>query len=367
MRISKVAAYALPFAFAGGGYTTSYGTRTHLDGVLLAVETEAGQVGYGEISRITGRSEIPTDPNRVDAMTRALGGLIGADAASPAQAVARLGTTAAEDRNLRCAVETACLDLIARAAGVPFSALLGGTRRDRIRTYASVGIGEPEAMAESARAAQAAGYQVLQMKVGADGAEADAARVAAVASVLRDGDLLLPDANGGWSMAEAARVIRQFDDPRILWEEPCGSVAENRDLARNTGARLILDQCLGSLEDYAAVCVDGFAAGAGLKPTIQGGPNAARAARDLCIAHDMMLKVDDSWAADIGTAVALHLALGVPEPLLLCGVDMRIYLDRRCAPDGPDFRAPDLFAPEGAGLGVTPDTAGLGAPLSVLE
>lgn len=367
MRISKVAAYALPFAFAGGGYTTSYGTRTHLDGVLLALETEDGLTGYGEVSRITGGSAIPTDPDRVQAMTRALGGVIGADAATPAQTVERLGTLAAEDRNLRCAVETACLDLIARAAAVPISALLGGVRRDRIPTYASVGIDTPEAMADAAVAAQDAGFRILQMKVGVDGTEADTARVAAVAAVLRDGDVLLPDANGGWSMAEAARVIRQFDDPRILWEEPCGSLAENRDLARNTGARLILDQCLGSLADYAAVCVDGFAAGAGLKSTIQGGPNAARAARDLCIAHDVMLKVDDSWGADVGTAIALHLALGVPDPLLLCGVDMRVYLDRRCAPDGPVFRAPDLFAPAGPGLGVTPDTAGLGAPLSVLE
>jgi L-alanine-DL-glutamate epimerase-like enolase superfamily enzyme len=366
MRICRVSAYALPFPFVGGGYTTSYGTRTHLDGVLLVLETEAGLTGYGEISRITGGSAKPTEPARLEAMTRALGGLIGADAAAPSLTVERLGTEAAEDRNLRCAVETACLDLIARAAGVPFSALLGGARRESVPTYASIGIGAPEAMANAAAAAQDQGYRVLQMKVGGDVVE-DAARVAAIVSVLGPDGVLLPDANGGWSMAEAARVIRQFDDPRILWEEPCRSLAENRDLARNTGARLLLDQCLDSLADYTAMCAEGFAAGAGLKPTIQGGPNAARAARDLCIAHGVTLKVDDSWAADVGTAAALHLALGVPEPLLLCGVDMRLYLEERCDPNGPVFRVPDLFAPEGPGLGVTPDTAGLGTPLSVLE
>ncbi len=83
MRIDRIAAYALPFRFAGGGYRTSYGTRTHLNTLLLVLETDRGLTGYGEVARLNGAAPEPTDPDRVRLLSGRMPKLLGADPGAP--------------------------------------------------------------------------------------------------------------------------------------------------------------------------------------------------------------------------------------------------------------------------------------------
>ncbi len=362
MRITGVRAYALPFAFTGGGYRTSYGARTHLNNLLIELRTDSGSVGYSEVARLTGKSVEPTDKDFVSRLRVMLEPVLGRDASAPDLVVTAMGPLPEGFTNVAAAVDTACWDLKAKQGGVPLCDLIGGRRRDSIPCYHSVGQNSPERMAAAAAGGASAGHRVLQMKVG-DSIDADCARVQAVLDAVPEDTIVLPDANGGWDIATASSVFGQFTDPRLMWEEPCSTYAENRALAEKTGARLVLDQCMKRLGEYEQACRDGFAAGCGLKPAFQGGISNSVAARDLCVESGIALKIDDSWGADATTAAALHLALGVVGDLLLCGVDMRIYFDRRYAEDGPDYRPPDLYPGAGPGLGITPDTAGLGPPV----
>ncbi|MDX2167841.1 MAG: hypothetical protein SF182_12280, partial [Deltaproteobacteria bacterium] len=63
------------------------------------------------------------------------------------------------------AVETAQLDGLARAAGVPLAALLGGVRRRRIALNALLLEREPAACAAAARRAVANGFRCLKLKL----------------------------------------------------------------------------------------------------------------------------------------------------------------------------------------------------------
>jgi len=366
MQIRRVRAYSLPFAFLGGGYRTSYGTRTHLNNLLIAIEAGDGLIGYGEIARRTGNSPEPNSSAMIQTVEPLLRQVLGDDPRAPGAVVAAMGPLSTDLSIVAAGVDTACLDLMAKATDLPLYDLLGGRRRDSVPCYHTVGQDTPENMAASAKDGAAQGHRVLQMKVG-DTVDADCARVQAVLDGAPKEAIVLPDANGGWDGETARAVIGQFSDPRLLWEEPCATYELNRDLAELSGAKLVLDQCMKGLHEYARACVDGFAAGCGLKPGIQGGASAARIARDLCVAHDIALKIDDCWGADAITSASLHVALGVPmspaKDLLLCGVDMRLYFDRRIAADGPDYRAPDFFPAQGAGLGITPDLEALGQPV----
>ena len=62
MRVIGYRLFPLAFAFAEGRYTTSYGRRTHLNSLLLELQTDVGIKGYGEICRKSGASPEPADP-----------------------------------------------------------------------------------------------------------------------------------------------------------------------------------------------------------------------------------------------------------------------------------------------------------------
>ena len=52
MRINAFELYPLPFPFVSGGYTTSYGTRTHLNNLLLMLHTDDGRSGLGGTQKL---------------------------------------------------------------------------------------------------------------------------------------------------------------------------------------------------------------------------------------------------------------------------------------------------------------------------
>lgn len=350
MRILRITLHAFRPAFTGGGYRTSYGNRTHLDNLILALEAEDGLVGHGEIARITGSSPEPGSPERIARYRARLDPMVGASA-SPAGVASALGPVEPEDHNLACALDTAAWDLMGKASGVPVHVLMGGARVASIPIYFTLGQTDPSETTASITRSHDAGYRVFQIKVGAELAE-DRSRIEAALGALPQGATVLFDANGGWSVEGAITLIRDFDRPGVFWEEPCATYEANRAVADQTGARLVLDQCMGSLTAYARLAVDRFAAGTGLKPTIQKGLTNARAARDLCVEAGIALKIDDSWGGDICTAASLSLAVGVPADLLICGADMRLNFETGCSTGGPTLIGAMLAPGEAPGLGL---------------
>jgi L-alanine-DL-glutamate epimerase-like enolase superfamily enzyme len=363
MKVTGFDLYPLPFAFVSGGYTTSYGTRALLNNLLLVLHTDDGLDGLGEICRKAGNSAEPVDADFSRECRQRLQALVGADPLQPERLRERLGGLADDFSNLGCAVETAGFDLLGKDSARPLWELLGGKRQDSVPVYHTIGQATPDAMAAQAREAQQRGCRVVQAKLGGGGIDVDIACVDALLAVLRDDAVILADANGGWSLDSARGVIEQFSDSRVFWEEPCRTYAENRRVAERCPA-VILDQCVTGPGVVTQACADGAVRGLGIKCTMQGGLQAGRRSRDLAIEHGLLLKVDDSWSADVATAASLHLAMAVPPELLIASVDMRPYFDRRISSEGPvceNYR----FAPNAlAGLGLVAELEPLGATLA---
>jgi len=365
VKVTGFELYALPFAFVAGGYTTSYGTRTHLNNLLLVLFTDSGLVGLGEVCRKAGNTIEPTTPSFIQRARGFLQQAIGSDPLDPGTARARLGELLATYSNLACAFETACFDLAAKSAGRPLWAMLGAKQQESVPVYHTIGQSNPARMEAEARAAQQQGCRVLQVKVGATSdIEEDKSGVSALLAALNEDSVMLVDANGAWDADSALSAVTSFGDERILWEEPCRTYAENRYVADNSSAAVILDQCVTSPAVALQACRDGVVHGMGIKCTVQGGLLAGRLSRDLAIEHGMKLKVDDSWSADVATAASLHLALAVPPEQLIASVDMRPYLDGRISVEGPVCEA-YRFAPNALpGLGLVAELDSLGPPLA---
>jgi len=306
------------FQFKDGEYVMSHVTQKQLYVRVLRLESDDGNIGWGEITR---KSVI--DPATVGAKeARLLAGLVGNDVAELPAFVRRLLGGDSALRGLAFGLETAYLDWVARRAGIPLYALLGGRLVEEVRDYFSLPCVSPQQVA-TVLATQAKGWEVVQIKLGVDDRQTDGERIQAALSTLDTHQSILADFNGALSVDSAISLLANFDDPRIVWEEPCRSIEQNTQVAQRTGRAIMFDQCLGSLDDISRVASAGVAHSVCLKPPLLGGLGVARAARDICIDAKMPMRIDGPWCAHIASSACLHLAVGVPAELLISGCDLR--------------------------------------------
>ena len=303
--------------FRGGGYVMSYVTQRVLYSRVLRLDAGDSRFGYGEIISNPGL-DLPGIRALEDAALKPLGTVSLENL--PAH-IPRLRSRNSELSGLAFALETAYLDLISRHSGLPLYALLGGQLSADVVDYLSISCGEPEVMRERV---QADGHEraVIQIKLEGKDMNLDMARIDACMSALQPAQSVLIDFNGALSPAAARVIISQYSDRRIMWEEPCYSYEENRALVESTGARLLFDQCIKSLNGFARACAEGAMAGVCIKPMSLGGLAIARAARDLCADSGVAVRIDGLWCGPVATTSILHLAVGMPAELLIAGCNL---------------------------------------------
>ena len=121
----------------------------------------------------------------------------------------------------KSAFDMALYDLLAKRAGLPLYALLGGEKRVFF-TDDTIGLGEPEKMARQALDAKERGFPAIKVKLGTS-REQDVARIEAIRAAV-GGDLLLRiDANQGWDPVTAERILCDLARFDIQYcEEPVG-------------------------------------------------------------------------------------------------------------------------------------------------
>ena len=120
------------------------------------------------------------------------------------------------------ALDTACWDLAAQAAGEPLWKFIGGQRRE-IPCYASEGLWlnlTIEELEEEAASLKARGFRAMKLRVGGR-VEEDVERVRAVRAAIGGEVGLMVDANQAWDVETAKRACRAFEPFDLLWvEEP---------------------------------------------------------------------------------------------------------------------------------------------------
>jgi L-alanine-DL-glutamate epimerase-like enolase superfamily enzyme len=120
------------------------------------------------------------------------------------------------------ALDTACWDLAAQAAGLPLWRFLGAAQ-NRVPAYASSGLWLDRSVDElvaEARGFLAAGHRALKMRLGRSHDE-DLARARALRAALGPDVRLLADVNQGWDETTAIRTGRALEEIGLYWlEEP---------------------------------------------------------------------------------------------------------------------------------------------------
>lgn len=223
MRVRRVDAYHLraqlrqPFRFSQFSYS-------HREAMLVRVLTEDGRAGWGEAygpasvtAPIVREFLGPLLKGRDPRATESLWELMFARSIDYGQKGVMLAAISALD--------IACWDLKAQAAGLPLYRLLGADAVDSIECYwTGFYFGGEEPLANrwesEVRDCLDSGFRAMKMKVG-QGVQRDAELVAAVRSFLDPNVKLSIDANHAYTPAEAIDLARRVERYGIHWfEEP---------------------------------------------------------------------------------------------------------------------------------------------------
>ena len=122
-----------------------------------------------------------------------------------------------------CAIDSALWDMRCRKAGLPLHVLAGGAQK-KVPIYDTEGgwLHFPIAqVVDNALANKARGFRGVKIKVGKPHVSEDVKRLAAVRKAIGDEMELMVDANQGFTIAEAIRRARHYEEFDLAWfEEP---------------------------------------------------------------------------------------------------------------------------------------------------
>ncbi len=217
--------------------------------VLVRLETDLGLVGESYIFTINAQrlkvfqdmidSFAPRllgkDPHYVEAIWQAIW--------SEINPIGHKGVTI----SALTALDTACWDLIGKAAEKPLHHLFGACR-DRVKTYASGGLWLHQSVDELQIEAQAfidQGFHSMKVRVGKPDANEDFQRVKAVREAVGPDIELMVDANQSFAPKQAIKLGRMLEALDIFWfEEPVPAY----DLVGHAEVRERLDMNVASGE-----------------------------------------------------------------------------------------------------------------------
>lgn len=364
MKISALNIHQVDLPLKEGRYSWSNGNFVEVfDSTVLEIVTDEGLKGHAECCPL-GSAYLPSFARGVRAGLAELAPhLLGQDPLNVGGINRIMDAALRGHPYAKAPVDIACWDLLGKATGLPVHALLGGAAQDDVPLYRAISQEDPDAMGRKIKGYAAEGYTKFQLKVGGDAGD-DIERIRVARSVLKPSDLLVADANTGWTRNEAARVVGAVSSLDVHIEQPCLTYEECVSVRRRTALPFVLDEVI----DTPNTLVRGIAEDAmdviNLKISKVGGLTNAKLMRDLCVAHGIPMIIEDTWGGDIVTAAVAHLARSTPADFTFAATDFNSYGTVDIAMGAPRRVNGRMTASDRPGLGITPNFDVLGAPVA---
>ena len=189
--------------------------------------------------------------------------------------------------------------------------------RDRIPVNVTVPAVGPE---RARQIVAASGCRTAKVKVaepGQDGAE-DIERVAAVRDALGPDGRIRVDANGGWDVPAATRMLRALGRYSLEYaEQPCATLEELAELRRFIDIPVAADESIRKAEDPLRVRAAGAADIVMVKVQPLGGVRSALAVAEAC---GLPVVVSSAVDTSVGLAAGVALAAALPGLPYACGL-----------------------------------------------
>lgn len=362
MKITALRVYQIDLPLKEGRYNWSNGNFVEVfDSTIIAIETDVGITGYAECCPL-GSAYLPSYAKGVRAGLKELAPhVIGLDPRDLNVINKAMDAGLRGHLYAKAPIDIACWDILGKATKLPVYTLLGGKQQEKVVLYRAISQEEPEMMAKKIAGYRHEGYTKFQLKVGGDANE-DIARIRATRNVLDEGEVLVADANTGWTRHEAARVAAAVAHLDVYIEQPCMSYEECLSIRRRTARPFIMDENIFDEAMLRKGLADDAMDAVNLKISKVGGLTKARLMRDICVNAGVAMTIEDTWGGDIVTATIAHLAASTPEEFLFSATDFNSYGTVDFAAGAPK-RVDGFMSPaDTPGLGIEPDFDKLGDP-----
>lgn len=309
-----------------GAFTISRGSKTEAE-VLTCSIAESGRIGRGECVPYRRYGETMESVAREIEAARAE-----IEAGADRQALLRLMPAGAA----RNAVDCALWDLEAKLSGGQAAGMICAARPHPLTTAYTISLGDPETMAENARAA--AHRPLLKVKIGS---EDDVARMRAVAGTA-PGSRIILDANEGWTETNIEQNLAVAAELGIMLVEqplPAGKDGLLRDIARPVP--VCADESLHTADDLPRLV--GLYDAVNIKLDKAGGLTAALQIRDRARELGFGVMV----GCMVGTSLAMAPAVLLAQDADFVDLDGPLLLARDREP-GLVYDGSLVFPPEPA-------------------
>jgi len=362
LAIERVEVFGVAVPLVGGGFKNAYATKTVQKSAVVRVTAAGGAVGLGNIDPSPGYSTETIEESLAALRSKLAPGAIGVDAANIHVLNARLDKATPGFLDSKAAIEMACVDLTARALGVPVHAYLGGAVKERLSFNAWIGIVPPGEAAAEARKWFERGFRSAKIKVGG-GIEADRDRVKAVREAVGGAMALRIDANAGYDADTAIRLahlVQPYDLQLFEQPVPADDLAGMARVRREAGGVPIMaDESILDHASLIAVIKAGAADIVKLKVMKQGGFHRAAAMLATAEAAGLRCVVGHGFGLGVNTMAEIMLAATSANVIdgLECVGPLKTVDD--ITTEKLDLGSGVLALPPGPGLGVALDEAKL--------
>ncbi|MFV2062183.1 MAG: mandelate racemase/muconate lactonizing enzyme family protein [Chloroflexota bacterium] len=358
MRVAAAAVEILDIPFAAP-IATATGRWDRRRVGLLRLVSDDGLEGIGEVAGEALRG-IDAEPPRD--FGDSLVGLDVADRAALDARLARIDGWSEMGRPLRSALESAAVDLLARADGSSVAASMTANPSPFVRANALLGIDRAEASAVAARRMVARGFDCLKLKAGREPLSQTVDRVAAVRAAVGPSVSLRLDLNGSLDSSGARAALDALAAYALEYVEqplaPEAGVAAMARLRRAVEVPIAADEAVHSLEAagelIAAEAIDVLV----LKPARVGGLRSAARIALLAAEARVPTVVSTLFETGIGIAGALQLAASLPGNHAH-GLATAELLASDLLQESLGLSGGRMKLPPGPGLGVTLDQSAL--------
>ena len=362
IKINSIEVYQVDIPIKEGKYNWSHGNSVSVfDSTVVKIKTNQNIIGSGEVCTL-GPAYLPAYPEGVRTGINKIGkALIGLDPTDLTQVNSVMDINLKGHNYVKSPIDMACWDILGKYTKQPVWKILGGKFGKNVKLYRAISQEDPKTMSKKVKAYKKEGYTKFQLKVGGDPNE-DIERIKLVRSILDKSDVLVADANTGWLMHDALRVIKATEHLDIYYEQPCASYEESLAIRKKTKNPFILDENIDSIHSFLRAYHDQAMDIINIKISKLGGITKSRLLRDLCVQLGIAMTIEDSWGGDIATAAIAHLSHSTPEKFRFSSTDFNNYNTFSYSKGSPQSKNGEFSASDNPGLGVILDDKLIGEP-----
>jgi glucarate dehydratase len=350
---------------------------------ILEVATDEGLVGlsetYGDapnLELLRGLAPLLAghDPFDLNGLDRLVAGyMTGREDAVTHELVGRSSV----DKNratVLSALEVACLDLQAKAAGRPLVDILGGRVRDEVPysgyLFFKNGRHQPECgypdddwdealdadaiVRQARRMIDEYGFGSLKLKGGVLPPMDEADVVLALRDAFPDLPLRI-DPNTAWTVDTSVEVARKLTGVLEYLEDPTPTIAGMAEVARRVDMPLATNMCVTEFAHVPPAVAQGAVQVILSDHHFWGGLRASALLAGICRTFGLGLSMHSNSHLGISLAVMTHVAAATPNLTYACDTHTPWQVEDVIEPGVLRFDAGAVRVPDGPGLGVTLD------------